>query len=528
MYKRKLFLFGFISAAVLVVALTGVAVSAYITKENLRQSATAQSLLSEHQMLSSISYRLFKQLTDELIFGRNANQALVRNKQALIEQSLRVIRELELRQRNELGPDVTPGSVEDTDELQMLISEIITEFNAVIAMNDSTPLRQQERVQRLLEFTIDNKFREAINAAVSRQSKVVSATNARIEALNSAIVWFSIILCVLVGPFIVFGCFWLFNQLYQPLTLIGSGTQIIASGNYNFRLPENLDQEFHSLVQSLNQLAGKMAEHEQQEETMRQQLQIEVDQRTSELTEANRQLTLIDARRKQFIADISHELRTPLTVIRGEAQVTLRQNNPGVEDYRTALETVLDQVVSLSVLVDDLLLLARAEINQLRLLMDDVYLVDMLENQVEQWQRKMPLRAFRLDVDGLAEATGEGLSEAPLTVRADEQRLRQVMTILIDNATRYSEPDSAIDIVLSATAEQVFVRVVDYGTGISPTDLQYIFERFVRFKPRTDGAGLGLSIARALIDAHQGEIYAESEQGQGSVFTIVLPRQADE
>jgi signal transduction histidine kinase len=523
-YKRKLFLFGFISAAVLVVALTGVAVSAYITKENLRQSATAQSLLSEHQMLSSISYRLFKQLTDELIFGRNANQALVRNKQALIEQSLRVIRELELRQRNELGPDVTPGSVEDTDELQMLISEIITEFNAVIAMNDSTPLRQQERVQRLLEFTIDNKFREAINAAVSRQSKVVSATNARIEALNSAIVWFSIILCVLVGPFIVFGCFWLFNQLYQPLTLIGSGTQIIASGNYNFRLPENLDQEFHSLVQSLNQLAGKMAEHEQQEETMRQQLQIEVDQRTSELTEANRQLTLIDARRKQFIADISHELRTPLTVIRGEAQVTLRQNNPGVEDYRTALETVLDQVVSLSVLVDDLLLLARAEINQLRLLMDDVYLVDMLENQVEQWQRKMPLRAFRLDVDGIAETNDMG--EVPVIVRADEQRLRQVMTILIDNATRYSEPDSAIDIVLSTTAEQVFVRVVDYGTGISPTDLQYIFERFVRFKPRTDGAGLGLSIARALVEAHHGEIYAESEQGHGSVFTVALPRQA--
>lgn len=520
MYKRKLFLFGFISAAVLIVALTGVAVSAYITKENLRQSATAQSLLSEHQMLSSISYRLFKQLTDELIFGRNANQALVRNKQALIEQSLRVIRELELRQRNELGPDVTPGSVEDTDELQMLISEIITEFNAVIAMNDSTPLRQQERVQRLLEFTIDNKFREAINAAVSRQSKVVSATNARIEALNSAIVWFSIILCVLVGPFIVFGCFWLFNQLYQPLTLIGSGTQIIASGNYNFRLPENLDQEFHSLVQSLNQLAGKMAEHEQQEETMRQQLQIEVDQRTSQLTEANRQLTLIDARRKQFIADISHELRTPLTVIRGEAQVTLRQNNPEVEDYRTALETVLDQVVSLSVLVDDLLLLARAEINQLRLLMDDVDVIHMLENQIEQWQRKMPLRSFNLDV---SRAGGN-----PLIVRADEQRLRQVMTILIDNATRYSETDTAIDIALSATAGQVVVRVSDYGTGISPTDLQYIFERFVRFKPRTDGAGLGLSIARALVDAHQGEIYAESEQGQGSVFTVVLPRQAAE
>lgn len=520
MYKRKLFLFGFISAAVLFVALSGVAVSAYITKENLRQSATAQSLLSEHQMLSSISYRLFKQLTDELIFGRNANQAEVRNKQALIEQSLMVIRDLEVRQRNELGPDITQGSVEDTDELQFLIAEIIDEFNAVIAMNDTTPLSQQERVQRLLEFTIDNKFREAINAAVSRQSKVVSATNARIEALNSAIVWFSIILCVLVGPFIVFGCVWLFNQLYQPLTVIGSGTQVIASGNYNFRLPENLDQEFHSLVQSLNQLAGQMAEHEKQAETMRDQLQYEVDQRTSELTEANRQLTLIDTRRKQFIADISHELRTPLTIIRGEAQVTLRQNHADTRDYRAALQTVLDQVVGLSVLVDDLLLLARAEINQLRLFPDDLQVVDILEHQVEQWQRKMPLRSFRLNT---ADA-----EKSRIVIRADEQRLRQVMTILIDNATRYSDPGDPVEISLKATGDQVMISVRDHGDGISPADLQYIFERFVRFKPRTDGAGLGLSIARTLVEAHQGEIYAESEQGQGSVFTVVLPRQAAE
>ena len=520
MYKRKLFLFGFISAAVLFVALSGVAVSAYITKENLRQSATAQSLLSEHQMLSSISYRLFKQLTDELIFGRNANQAEVRNKQALIEQSLMVIRDLEVRQRNELGPDITQGSVEDTDELQFLIAEIIDEFNAVIAMNDTTPLTQQERVQRLLEFTIDNKFREAINAAVSRQSKVVSATNARIEALNSAIVWFSIILCVLVGPFIVFGCVWLFNQLYQPLTVIGSGTQVIASGNYNFRLPENLDQEFHSLVQSLNQLAGQMAEHEKQAETMRDQLQYEVDQRTSELTEANRQLTLIDTRRKQFIADISHELRTPLTIIRGEAQVTLRQNHADTRDYRAALQTVLDQVVGLSVLVDDLLLLARAEINQLRLFPDDLQVVDILEHQVEQWQRKMPLRSFRLNT---ADA-----EKSRIVIRADEQRLRQVMTILIDNATRYSDPDDPVEISLKATEDQVMISVRDHGDGISPADLQYIFERFVRFKPRTDGAGLGLSIARTLVEAHEGEIYAESEQGQGSVFTVVLPRQAAE
>ncbi|MEK9711317.1 MAG: HAMP domain-containing sensor histidine kinase [Thalassolituus sp.] len=515
MYKHKLYLFGFISAAVLIIALAGVAVSAQITKDNLRQSATAQTLLSEHQMLSSISYRLFKQLTDELIFGRNANQALVRNKRQMIEESLRVIRELELEQREDLGPAATQGSVEDTDELEALIEEIITEFNEVIALNDQTPLSQQDRVQQLLEYTIDNKFREAINAAVSRQSRMVSATNARIEALNSAIVWFSIILCLLVGPFIVFGCVWLFNQLYQPLTMIQGGTQMIASGNYNFRLPENLDREFDSLVQSLNQMAQQLAEHEQQQDTMRTQLQYEVDQRTSELTEANKQLTLLDARRKQFIADISHELRTPLTIIRGEAQVTLRQNNPVIDDYRGALQTVLDQVVGLSVLVDDLLLLARAEINQLRLYPENIRLDAMVENQLDHWQRKFPQRTFQL-----AQPDGDTF------VYGDEQRLQQVLTVLLDNATRYSPVDTSITVTLSETKQWIELSVKDQGEGISPSDLQYIFERFVRFRPRTEGSGLGLSIARVLIEAHHGDIQVESELGQGTTFTIRLPKQA--
>ena len=514
MYKHKLFLLGFISAAVLIIALSGVAVSAHITKENLRQSVTAQTLLSEHQMLSSISYRLFKQLTDELIFGQNANQALVRNKRQMIEESLRVIRDLEVQQREELGPGITQGSIEDTDELEHLIEEIITEFNNVIALNDQTPLSQQDRLQQLLEYTIDNKFREAINAAVSRQSRMVSVTNARIDALNTAIVWFSVILCLLVGPFIVFGCIWLFNQLYQPLAVIQSGTQVIASGNYSFRLPENLDQEFNSLVQSLNQMAQQLAEHEQQQDQMRSQLQYEVDQRTSELTEANRQLTLIDTRRKQFIADISHELRTPLTIIRGEAQVTLRQQSPVMDDYQSALQTVLDQVVGLSTLVNDLLLLARAETDQLRLSPEHMSLNNMVENQLNQWRRKSPLREFRLSQP-----------DTDMVIQADEQRLKQILTILLDNATRYSPADSPIDVKIEQQSDRVSISIRDYGDGISPSDIQYIFERFVRFRPRTEGSGLGLSIARLLTEAHHGEIRVDSEPGSGSVFTVILPRE---
>ncbi len=517
MFKKKLFLFGFLSAAVLIIALAGVAVSAHITRENLKQSMVAQSLLTEHQQLSSISYRLFKQLTDELIFGRNANQALVRRKQELIDQSLRIIRELEIEQRQALGEQLTQGSVEDTDELEALLQAIITEFRAIIAENDQTPLSQRARFQQLLEVTIDNQFREAINAAVTRQSRMVSATNARIDTLNTALVWFTILLGVLVGPFIVFGCFWLFNQLYQPLSEITTGTRLIASGDYKTRLPENLDSEFDSLVQSLNQLATRLAEHEQQQEQQNQQLQFEVEQRTRELTEANHQLTMLDARRKQFIADVSHELRTPLTVIRGEAQVTLRQQAGDEAVYRETLNIILEQAVGLSRLVDDLLLLARAEMSELRLHLAPVNLAELVQNQCRHWQRLMPKRQFDLEI-------APQLSEC--LAMADEQRLQQAVAILIDNATKYSPLEGRVTLSLSRsdtqTGEYYQIQVVDEGEGISPADLQHIFERFVRFKPRAEGMGLGLAIAKAIVQAHHGDIRAQSS-ASGSVFSLMIP-----
>ena len=135
MYKRKLYLFGLLSTFILLIALASAAVSAHLTRANLKQSQLAQSLLSEHQQLSSISYRLFKQLTDELIFGKNANQAKVRNKQQQIQQSLVRIKQFELAQREALGIEATQGSVEDTDELEALIAEIVNEFRAIAHIN---------------------------------------------------------------------------------------------------------------------------------------------------------------------------------------------------------------------------------------------------------------------------------------------------------------------------------------------------------------------------------------------------------
>lgn len=518
MYKRKLFYFGLTTAFILLVALTCTAISAHLTRENLKQSTIAQSLLVEHQQLSSISYRLFKQLTDEVIFGQNANQANVRKKQALISQSINNITRLELQQRSALGIEFTQGTVEDTVVLQALINTIIEEFRVVIGSNNTTPLNQREGLRKLLEDTIDNEFREAINAAVARQSRVVASINARIDTINTAMVWFTVSLGALSVPLIVYGCYWLFNQLYQPLMLIRSATNAIASGHYDRPISVRLDDEFEGLAASINELAEQLKTHQANEAQSRKRLEVEVEQRTRELTNANLKLTNIDSRRRQFLADVSHELRTPLTIIRGEAQVTLRLKSALEEDYQETLRAILEQSVNLSHLVDDLLLLTRAEMNQLHLEIKRVKIKPLLELEIGKWQRLHKTREINLSIrDELDQ----------LCVMIDKLRIQQVLSILLDNATKYSADGLAITIAVNQQEKAVVVSVKDLGSGISAAEVENIFERFVRFSKDSQGLGLGLPIAKAIIEAHGGYIKVESVQGEGSTFAFALPTEQE-
>ncbi|MFT5838703.1 MAG: two-component system OmpR family sensor kinase [Flavobacteriales bacterium] len=514
MYKQKLFYFGLTTAFILLVALTCTAISAHLTRENLKQSTIAQSLLIEHQQLSSISYRLFKQLTDEVIFGQNANQANVRKKQTLIEQSLTNIRRLELEQREALGVDFTQGSVEDTDELEQLLNEIIEEFKLVVVSVSSVPLNQQEKLRSLLEVTIDDQFREAINSAVSRQTRVVAAINAKIDTLNTAMVWFTVGLGALSLPLIIYGCYWLFNQLYQPLILIRNATNRMASGQYQQPISERLDDEFQELVVSINQLAAQLQEHKANETKSRKHLEFTVEQRTSELTNANLKLTKIDSRRRQFIADVSHELRTPLTIIRGEAQVTLRLKSACEEDYKATLTAILEQSLNLSRLVDDLLLLTRAEMNQLNLEVSTTEIKPLLYTEVLKWQRRHQQRNISLVTELVPDET---------VVSIDTPRIQQVLSILMDNAIKYSPSGLPIEISVKQNNTYIVVTVKDFGKGISATEIENIFERFVRFSKHNEGLGLGLPIAKAIIEAHGGQITVESVQSEGSLFSITLP-----
>ncbi len=514
MYKKKLFAFGFMTLTIVVIALLSAMVSASLTRTNLEQSGIAQSLLAEHQRLSSASYRLFKQFTDEYTFGSSANQADVRNKKTIIKNSVETIRKLKLRQQKAIGVEEAQSVTQHIDRLDTIIAEIITEFQELLAEPLTTNVAKQERLHYLLEVKIDNLFREAMDSSVARQSRNVATLDARIRTLNTSMLWFVSGLGLVSLLIILYGCYWLFGHLYNPLMLIKGATDRIADGDFDRPITETLDEEFEDLVASINSMAVRLKEHEAKKEESRKKLEYEVKQRTADLTEANLQLTQQDAHRRQFINDISHELRTPLTIIRGESQIALRMESASEEDYRETLSSVLNQSVSLSRLVDDMLLLARAETNKLHLELESVRLYDILKTELNKWNKLLKNDIVQLACD-------EDFKRVEILL--DKHRIHQLLSILLDNAVKYSPAGKNILIDTNTNRDGVSISVIDHGSGVSAAEIEHIFERFVRFRKSTEGVGLGLPIARMIAKAHDGEIAVQSTPGQGSTFTFTLP-----
>ena len=225
-------------------------------------------------------------------------------------------------------------------------------------------------------------------------------------------------------------------------------------------------------------------------------------------------------RQQRFIASASHELRAPLTLIRASAEVALRDLPPDESDQRALLHDVLAESDHMRRLVDDLLTLTRLDSGQLTLTKETVDLTALLASIQRQAARLGEQRGVAVE---LADVGG--------LVQADTERLQQVLLIALDNALRYTPPGGRITLAATPMERTVPIRIADTGCGIAPEHLPHIFERFYRADPargRENGnAGLGLSIAKGLVEAMGGRIAVESTVGVGTTVVISLPRAPD-
>lgn len=222
-------------------------------------------------------------------------------------------------------------------------------------------------------------------------------------------------------------------------------------------------------------------------------------------------------KQQQFIADASHELRTPLSVILLNLERLFRSPGRTIEEESEHILVSMQETKRLNKLVADLLTLARSDSNELQLLKKTVNLGELIENSIQTFRQLAAVKGIRIETQ----------IQHPLELSGDQERLQQLLVILLDNALKYTDEQGTITVSCRREGNAIALSVKDTGVGISPQDIPYIFDRFFRAdKMRSrqqEGTGLGLSIAKWIVDAHGGKIRAESEEGEGTRIYVQLP-----
>jgi heavy metal sensor kinase len=282
------------------------------------------------------------------------------------------------------------------------------------------------------------------------------------------------------------GGFWMSGRALRPVDRIAGAAQRISAQNLTERLPgSGAGDELDRLSGVLNEMLDR-------------------------LESAFRRIT-------QFTADASHELRTPVAIIRTTAEVTQsRSRTP--EEHCQAWDVVQTQAERTSLLIDDLLALARADAGSEELVFEPVNISEIVSSGCSHMQVIAETRGLTIQPRLASEQI----------VFADPDALRRAVLILLDNATKYTPAPGKIEVLTKVTDQAVVViEVRDTGIGISSDDLPHIFDRFYRVardrSRDSGGAGLGLSIAQSIVARHGGRISVESALGSGSVFRIHLP-----
>lgn len=219
---------------------------------------------------------------------------------------------------------------------------------------------------------------------------------------------------------------------------------------------------------------------------------------------------------RQFVSNVSHELRTPLTLVSAYLQSTLRRGSNLTAPQREALEIASSEAQRTVQLLQDLLILARADSGYMHLQLEPLVINDFLE-EVAGMAREYSNRAIAL------ESTTRSIE-----VQADANHLKQVLLNLIDNAVKYSDSEQPVTLKLEQRGDQAVIQVRDHGMGIPLQKQTRIFERFYRVDDArsrsTGGTGLDLSIVKTLVEAMGGEVSVSSQMGEGTAFTLTLLR----
>jgi signal transduction histidine kinase len=488
-----------------------------------QHSQTAYETFDDYEQLSQEAYRHFKQRMDRLITANPNSETGVESSKRRLFDAMHELRDTAVKTpgKDSASEEWTnkPAELEKVAHLTAFLEASEYRFEEVERLRLQGKLTTA--VQALAKFTeeeIDGKFQPLIDAAIEAEREKAKKAKQELEVLVERSRWTAILASLTAALFSLASGILLLRAFKKPIEALMKGTDEIASGNLEYRIALDSRDEFAYLASHFNQMAKELEVQQDKLREGRAVLEKRVAERTSELNLLNQELKRMDNARREFLADISHELRTPITVIRGEAEVTLRGQDRDADEYKDALQRIVELSMQLGKYVNDLLFLARADTANLQFEWNKVDLADLVASSVEDFQVMAEEYSISVSLDA---------PTAPLWVRGDKQRLRQVLFILGENACRYSKPLGHIAVALWRDGKQACFSLTDQGIGIPAEDLERIFERHFRSSnaqhSRDDGSGLGLPMAKSILQAHGGQIAVRSVENSGSTFTVTLP-----
>ncbi|MFC3859956.1 sensor histidine kinase [Deinococcus antarcticus] len=336
------------------------------------------------------------------------------------------------------------------------------------------------------ELVAPNFYREHVNRMAAMMTGMIGTANHELRldletGLRTTLTSALLASLPLAGGVAIVTAWLVSRRLGRSVQLLDEGSRALAQGNYARRLPETGQDELSDLAHNFNVMAGALEQVEQG--------------------------------RVELIGNVAHELRAPLAALRGYADAM----QDGVMTPEHAAQSISREVGAMDRLVRDLSLVSRVEAGKVELHLKAVAPQALLQMMRERFATPFEDKGVQLQI-----------TDAVLPqIKADEERTLQVLTNLLSNALRHTPAGGKVSVTVQTEAALLKFNVQDTGTGIPAEHLPRIFERFYRADPARSrsegGGGVGLTIAKGLVEAMGGEMWVVSNVGQGSIFSFTLP-----
>ena len=520
-----------LSLALMVALATGVSLTllAFLKSkdEAVREVSHSYEQTLVIQTILSVSNNYSEQLAELFVLGADSVEVeLARDELLLaIDAVVREVRE-EIAELDSMGDgaevlaEIAAEKVEleRLDELRRLVDRIEAERRRIVAALEAGRVEEAKTIYREeVENRFDVVLDRRLDVIVEREREEVIEALESMDVLHERMraVSYALVLATLLAgaAFAVF----LRTSVLRPVFALTKGTEAVAGGDLGHEVRVRSTDELGLLANRFNAMTATVHQHREALQSSKENLELQVRERTNELREAATRHRELAESRSRVLADLSHELRTPLTVVRGKAELTLRDPGADMPRMRAALERIMAKAEQMSRLVDDMLFVARSEAGALPVERTPVALQDVLADVLLD-SREL---SRRKDIAILPRQPTE-----PVAVAADAGRLRQAVLIVLDNAVRIAPAGSTVRVSLAETGARARIVVSDEGPGFTAEEAERAFSRFWRGEGRGGsgrGSGLGLSIAHWIMKVHDGTIELENHPDGGATVRLEMP-----